>query len=336
MNATQTHDAPLAGAGTVPPEAAATPIERFVQYALAFEEVLASDDWSRLHEHLTPDAVHTVLGGGPLELCSNGRDAVVAGLRASVESLDRRFDRRLPEIVSGPSERGGVVWMDWRLTLQREGLPDLILEGTHATHFEGGRISRIDEAISNAVTERLEAYLAEHDGRLRPRPLASRAATAPLPPSRARMRELVDGYARAKSRADVGAALAHCDESFTIDTVAFGIVSRDRADTAMHLGIFFDTFPDYGVELGDMAYSRDGVACWGTAHMSLRGAALGLEPTGRRASVPFFCWFTFAGDRLASERFFFDLATLCDGLGVPLEAMRASLAALRAAAISGG
>jgi hypothetical protein len=41
--------------------------------------------------------------------------------------------------------------------------------------------------------------------------------------------------------------------------------------------------------------------------------------------------FGFRDGLLAGERFYFDLATLCDGIGVPVEALRARLAAVRAA-----
>jgi predicted ester cyclase len=153
------------------------------------------------------------------------------------------------------------------------------------------------------------------------------------------MRALVEGYAAAKSRADTDTALSLCHPRFTIDTVAFGIRSRDRAETAVHLGAFFSAFPDYGVTVDDMAIGEDSVACWGTARLTLSGEGFGLAPTGKRAEVPFFCAFTFAEGLLASEVFFFDLAAFCDGIGVPLPLMRQTLEHLRAAqdgVIAGG
>ena len=64
----------------------------------------------------------------------------------------------------------------------------------------------------------------------------------------------------------------------------------------------------------------------------LSGSFLGLPATNRTAEIPGFCVMTFAEDRLASERFHFDLAMLCEGIGVPIDAVRATLAALRPAA----
>lgn len=312
-------------------------IARFVAYAMAFEQAWATDDWTPLEDFLTADAEHVVVGGGPLTLHSVGRRAFIDEQRRAVDELDRRFDRRLPEITSGPSERDSIVWMDWRLTLQRDGLPDLVIEGTHGTHFEGDRISRIEEALTNATTERVAAYLESHDTALKPAPSAP--APAPKRISRARMKFLVERYAAAKSRADGDAALAFCHPQFRLETIPFGITSRDRAETAVHLGVFFDAFPDYGVRLDEMAYGDGSLACWGKARMTLKGEGLGLAPTNETAEVPFFCAFTFADDLLASETFCFDLASLCDGIGVPLPLMRQTLEHLRAAqdgVIAGG
>jgi ketosteroid isomerase-like protein len=147
-----------------------------------------------------------------------------------------------------------------------------------------------------------------------------------------RMRSLVQGYARAKCRADAAGALAFCHEDFVLETVPFGIASRDRNETAAHLDLFFHAFPDYGVVLEDLAYGAESVGCWGEARMTMRGDILGLRATGATARVPVACAFTFRDGLLARERFYFDLATLCDGIRVPVEELRAALATVRGAA----
>lgn len=322
VSETTNHQRPVA-------EERKTKIQRFVEYAFAFEQVLASDDWSALERFFAADAIRQVVGGGPLATLSIGRDSVIGDLRRGVAELDRRFDRRLPEIISGPSEHNGAVWIDWRLTLQRDGLPDLVVEGTHGTAYDGDRICRIDEAVTNAHTERVEAYLAAHGNELLPGPGPSALPRRALPLSNTHMRSVAGGYARAKSRADIEAALSFCHPRFTLETVPFGISSRDREETALHLAAFFAAFPDYEVTLTDMTFGDASLGCWGTARMTMRGEGFGLAPTGRRVEIPVFCALTFADGLLASERFFFDLAAFCDGIGVPLALLRDALDGLR-------
>jgi hypothetical protein len=70
------------------------------------------------------------------------------------------------------------------------------------------------------------------------------------------------------------------------------------------------------------ASNDETLICWGTAHMTLTGDRLGVAPSGRCAEVPVFIRFTFEDDLIASERFFFDLSTLCAQSGVSTDAVR--------------
>lgn len=302
-----------------------THVQELAAYAMAFEQTFADDDWQRLEPYFAPDAEREVLGGGILAYHSVGRDQVLSDLRRNVDDMDRRFDQRIPEVLAGPEERDGVVWMDWRLTLRRAGLPDLVVEGNHGTWHRGGLITRIEEHVSDEVGAAVEAYLGKHAAALRPAP--------PVEPIRiGRMRSLVETYARAKSRTDIPGAMAVCAESFVLDTPSFGIASRNRDETIGHLGGFFHAFPDYGATLDTLTFAPGAVGCWGTVRMTLRGAFLNLAATHRTAAIPFFSAFDCDGDRLTREIFFVDLAMLCDGIGVSIDDMRATLAALRAAA----
>src|SRR5690606_37789384 len=119
-------------------------LERFLGYVRAFEQAYWSDDWSLLAPHWRPDGVHRVHGAAPLGADDRGAEAAIAGLRASVHGMDRRFDVRIPEIVPGPCTREGGVWMRFTLTLRRAGLPDLRFEGEHWTRYQDGRIARIE------------------------------------------------------------------------------------------------------------------------------------------------------------------------------------------------
>jgi hypothetical protein len=307
-------------------------MERLFHYMRDFEMAFLTGDWSALDAHFHDDARHTIAGGeGPLGSGGDGREAVIAGLRGGVDAVDRRFDVRIPEIVEGPATREDGVWMRFALTLRRAGLPDLCIEGEHLAKYRDGRIELLAEKVAPGTAARVASYLAEHNDRLK-------LAGSPFAPPELRTdvealesamgRSLVRCYGGAKSEQDIGAALVGCDASFTIDTVAFGIASADREDTRMQLGAFFHSFPDYGVTLEGFATSPGIVTCWGRARMTFGGDFLQFHATGRTAELPIFCVFEMNGPLIASERFLFDLATLCDGIGVPVAEFRAALGAL--------
>lgn len=314
-----------------------TDTERFIEYALAFEKAYVDESWDDLERYFCEDATRRASNGGvKLDVDSHGRTEVLAELRRGVELVDKRFDERLPEILVGPVERDGAVWMDWRLTLRREGLPDLLVEGDHGTYFRDGKIVRIEEQLAPGVAERVTRYFETHDARLKSDRSSSdgaRNTTGTIPVSRGveRMRSLVETYAAAKSRADVDGALAVCSESFRLETVSFGLAAEGKDEARFHLDAFFAAFPDYGVVVDGMAFGDGVLGCWGSASMTMKGDILGIPPTGRKVTLPIFCKFSFDADGITEERFFFDLVQLADGIGVGVTALQAALAPLRSA-----
>lgn len=297
-------------------------LELFFAYMRAFETACLSGDWSPVAACFAPDARHDLPGGGPFGASTCGREAVVAGLRASVEGVDRRFDARIPEIVTGPEPTPEGVVMRYALALRRAGLPELRFEGDHRTVFEKGRIVLLEDVPAPDTAARAAAYLAEHGAKLKPAgspfaPPASPADAADL--DAAVGRSLARSYGHAKSRQDVGATLALCHENFRLDTVSLGVVAHDRKQAEQQLGLFFRAFPDYRVTLDGLASGAGTTTAWGTAQMTFDGDFLGAKPTGRSARLPFFSVFTHGFGGLTGERFFFDKASLCEQIGLPLE-----------------
>jgi hypothetical protein len=298
-------------------------LERFLAYVRGFELVYLTDAWAALAPHLAADVRHVVHSEGSLRMDDRGPAAVTQGLRRSVHGMDRRFDVRIPELVEGPRVRPDGVWMRFALRLRRAGLPELQLEGEHVAEYAEGRIVRIEEWMAPGTGERVDAFLAEHDARLRP---VGAPAVPPSDPRDARdleaavLRTLARAYGAAKSRQDVGAALALCSEDFVLETVPLGLASRDRKEAEQQLALFFHAFPDYRVDLEGLAAGEGVVACWGRASLTWRGPFAGQTPTGRSAELPFVSLFPAANGVLRGERFFFDLSSLCDAIGLPLEA----------------
>jgi predicted ester cyclase len=139
------------------------------------------------------------------------------------------------------------------------------------------------------------------------------------------MIELAQELAVAKGRRDVPAALGLLHPDMELDVPAFGTRARGHAANAKVLTRFFRSFPDYEVTLEGHVAGSDVLVCWGTVRMTLTGTRFGVTPDGRRAELPAFLRFTFADDLIASERFVFDLSTLCAQSGVSTDAVRRSL-----------
>ena len=77
-------------------------LQVFMDYAAAFEDTYADDDWSRVTSFFPEDATYEVRGG-PLACKSTGREEVFAGLKKSLDGLDRRCDDRKLELTDGPN-----------------------------------------------------------------------------------------------------------------------------------------------------------------------------------------------------------------------------------------
>ena len=143
-------------------------IDRYVAYATAFEEAYASDDWSKLEPFFTEDAVYEFIAPAPLGGKYEGRAAVLAQFKSSVNGLDRRFDSRAVEALEGPLEKDGGVWMRWAATYTLGGAPDCRMEGEERAVFAGDRIRRLEDRITDAEAGRAGAYLAQHGAKLKP------------------------------------------------------------------------------------------------------------------------------------------------------------------------
>jgi hypothetical protein len=143
-------------------------IDRYLAYAAAFEEAYASDDWSKLEPVFTDDAVYAFIAPAPFGGEYRGRAAVLAQFKNSVNSLDRRFDSRTVEVLEGPSEKDGAVWIRWAAIYTLAGAPDCRMEGEERAVLAGDRISRLEDSLTDAEASRVGAYFAQHGAKLKP------------------------------------------------------------------------------------------------------------------------------------------------------------------------
>ena len=144
-----------------------TAIQRFADYAAAFEKTFETDDFSHIEPFFTKDAVYEIFGGPPFAGLHEGRDAIFNYLKLSLDGFDRRFATRALDVIEGPEERGDdAVWMRWRVVYTRPGLPDLAIEGEETVEFDGTCIRRLEDRFTDDASARTLAYFEEHGARL--------------------------------------------------------------------------------------------------------------------------------------------------------------------------
>lgn len=142
-------------------------VERFAQYAAAFEIVFEKDDWSLLEPYFTEEAVYETFGDEPLAGRHKGRDAVFRHLKQSLDGFDRRCESRELEVIEGPEERDGGVWMRWRVTYRAGDAPPLAMAGEETATFEGDRICRLEDRFAPNTGKQMVAWMAANAGKLR-------------------------------------------------------------------------------------------------------------------------------------------------------------------------
>jgi len=143
-------------------------VERFERYAADFEVAFENDDWSVVGRHFAEDAVYETLAGPPMGGCHEGRDAVLASMKQTLDGFDRRFDSREVAFIEGPEMRGGNVWLRARVIYAVAGAPDLVLEGEETATFNGDGIIRLEDSYPEGVSDVVLQHLNAHGAKLHP------------------------------------------------------------------------------------------------------------------------------------------------------------------------
>lgn len=146
-------------------------VQVYMDYAAAFEETYIDDDWSRLTAFFDEDASYEVRGG-PMACDIRGREAILQGLKKSIDGFDRRCDERAIEITGGPRvsavPAGQEVSIDWVVSYHRGESPRMDLPGRSVFTVADGRIvamrDEYDDSELAPVVAWLQQYGAGMDG----------------------------------------------------------------------------------------------------------------------------------------------------------------------------
>jgi hypothetical protein len=147
------------------------------------------------------------------------------------------------------------------------------------------------------------------------------------------MLRLFEEHREAEAARDIDAILETFVPEPFLETMPLGLRSEGRdAVRVAYEQQFFTAFPDLAPEDEGIAFGDDLIAVWGTLRGTSRGDWLGVAPGGGTFAVPFANVVPFSTERMAGEKIYFDLATLCEQARLPLEEVRAAAAARQAVA----
>jgi hypothetical protein len=143
-------------------------LERFMAYAQDFETTFRDDDWSRLEQHFTPDAIYEIRGKPPFACSLKGPTAIFRGIKKSLDGFDRRFATRDVAVTAPPEVEGDTMRVSWTVTYGRDGSPPLVLRGRSEARYAGDRIIALTDSYTDEHVDEVGAWMQEHGKGLDP------------------------------------------------------------------------------------------------------------------------------------------------------------------------
>jgi steroid delta-isomerase-like uncharacterized protein len=138
------------------------------------------------------------------------------------------------------------------------------------------------------------------------------------------MRALFETHREAEKRRDFDGILDTFTDDCYLETVPLGLRSQGKEATRVSYEAFFTAFPDLEPDDVGAAVGDDALVVWGFLQGSSGGEWLGVAPSGKPFKVPFTNVTIFKDGRMAGESIYFDLATLCEQTGIPLDEIRSA------------
>jgi steroid delta-isomerase-like uncharacterized protein len=137
------------------------------------------------------------------------------------------------------------------------------------------------------------------------------------------MRRMFEQHREAEAARDIDAILETFVEDCFLDTVPLGLLSEGKETVRTAYQGYFTAFPDLSPDDEGVAFGDDVVVVWGHLRGTSGGEWVGVPPSGGSFAVPFANVAPFKDGLMAGETIYFDLATLCEQAGLPLDDVRA-------------
>ena len=135
-------------------------VQRFLEYADAFEKTYEDDDWSRIEPFFTEESSYQFA-----DQLATGRSATLEMLRDSINGIDRQMDSRAGEF-DAPTSDGNTVHMNWKVTYTKSGCPDLVISGHETAVFNGDRIESLRDELTSGAETAMAAWMSAHGSKL--------------------------------------------------------------------------------------------------------------------------------------------------------------------------
>ena len=142
-------------------------LSHFMQYAADFEQTLADDDWHRLRQYFTDDAVYEVTSDS-FGCKLAGPDAIFKGIKKSLDGMDRKFDGRSVDVTSGPDVDAAGLRLGWTVTYRKEGKAPYVLRGRSEVRYRDGRIVYLADCFDASVGAEAAAWMQQNGMTLDP------------------------------------------------------------------------------------------------------------------------------------------------------------------------
>jgi len=152
---------------------------------------------------------------------------------------------------------------------------------------------------------------------------------------REEMLSLFQQHRKAEAARDFDAIMATFVEDCYLETVPLNLRIEGRTAARAAYEGYFTAFPDLSPDDEGFAFGDDVIVTWGALRGTSKGDWLGVPPSGRAFALQFVNVVRFRAGRMAGESIHFDLATLCDQGGLPIDKIRAA-AQIRAQALRRG
>jgi steroid delta-isomerase-like uncharacterized protein len=144
------------------------------------------------------------------------------------------------------------------------------------------------------------------------------------------MQRLFERHREAELARDYEGILDTFVEDCFLATVPLGLRTEGRqAVRRAYEDGFFAAFPDLEPDDVGRAFGDDVMVVWGTLNGTSGGEWMGVPPSGRSFVVPFANVTPFRDGLMEGEAIYFDLATLCEQAGLPIDDVRAGAQARR-------